>query len=148
MTAAFAEIPANSMINEASDTLVTFFDLLYAKRYEEAVQLFAGGYGILINWNSDIDPQDFPSLLMRGCEWNGFICDLRVNQVIQAEQISPLEFHILVEFISEDGSIYQRYVPQGTNGTYNSHFTFHVVRDCEGRLWVVDWPFYEQFDSE
>jgi hypothetical protein len=58
--------PANqSSINQAKDTLISFFDLLYNKEYEEAAELFSGGYGMIIMWNPDIDPQDHTSLLKK-----------------------------------------------------------------------------------
>jgi hypothetical protein len=129
-------------IDQASKTLVTFFDLLYNKKYEQATKLFGGGYGVVINWNSDVDPDDYPALLMKGCEWNGFVCSLRIGKIIEAKQISPMEYHFIVEFIKDDGSLYQR---RGANDTTVSQFLFRVARDCNGEYFVVDWPFYEQY---
>ena len=128
-------------IDQARKTLVTFFDHLYNKNYSDAVEVFGGGYGIVINWNSDVDPSDYPTLLMRGCEVNGFQCFLRVNRIIEEVQVSAMEYHFTVEFIMSDGTIYQR---SGPNEETITQFTFRVARDCNGSFYVIDWPFYEQ----
>ena len=133
---------SSNAIDQASNTLISFFDFLYNQNYEEATKLFGGGYGVVINWNSDVDPNDYPTLLMRGCEWNGFQCFLRVSKLIKAEQISPMEYHFIVVFINPDGSLYQR---RGVNDTVVSQFLFRVAKNCNGKYFVVDWPFYEQY---
>lgn len=137
-------IESADAIDQANKTLVEFFDHLYEKNYAEAVKVFAGGYGVAINWNSDVDPYDYPTLLMRACEWNGFHCFLRIGKTIKGEQISPMEFHFIVEFINEDGSLYNR---RGPDDAEISQFGFRVVRDCDGNYYAVDWPFYEQYGN-
>lgn len=126
-------------INRAKDILTNFFDFLYNKKYEEAAELFSGGYGMIIMWNPDVNPQDHSSLLKTACEYDDFQCSLRVSQVVKEEQISPMEYHFTVEFIKEDESIYER---PDNNGEMVSQFLFHVVRECNGKYFVVDWPFY------
>jgi hypothetical protein len=126
-------------INQAKDTLINFFDLLYYKKYEEAAEIFTGGYGMIIMWNPDVNPQDHSSLLKTACEYNDFQCSLRVSQVVKEEQISRMEYHFTVEFIKEDESIYER---PDNNGEMVSQFLLHVVKDCNGKYFVVDWPFY------
>jgi hypothetical protein len=126
-------------INQAKDTLISFFDLMYNKKYKEAAEIFSGGYGMIIMWNPDINPQDHSSLLSTACELDDFQCSLRVSQVVKEEQISPMEYHFTVEFIKEDESIYER---PDNNGEMVSQFLFHVVKDCNGKYFVVDWPFY------
>jgi hypothetical protein len=129
-------------IHQAGETLVAFYEMLNQQNYEAAVELFGGGYGIVINWNPDVDPNDHATLLMRGCEVNGFLCILRIGKIVNADQISPLEYHFMVEFNKPDGSIFQR---KGPNDTLVTQFLFRVVRDCGGKFLVVDWPFYEQY---
>lgn len=130
------------MLAEAGTTLAEFFDHLNQKNYPAAVELFAGGYGILVNWNSDIEPTDYPALMMRGCEWNGFQCYLQLDEIISAEQVSPMEYKFLVSFINEDGSRYGR---NGAGDINVTTFLYRVVRDCDGEFYVVDWPFLEQY---
>ena len=126
-------------IEQARNTLTSFFDLLYHKKYAEAAELFSGGYGMIIMWNANVDPRDHSSLLSTACEFNDFQCSLRVSRVVQEEQISPMEYNFIVEFIREDGSIYQR---PDNNGPETSQFSFRVVKDCNEKYFVVDWPFY------
>lgn len=126
-------------IEQAKNTLTSFFDLLYQKKYPEAAELFSGGYGMIIMWNSIVDPQDHSSLLSTACEFNDFQCSLRISRVVEEEQISPMEYNFIVEFIREDGSIYQR---PDNNGAESSQFSFRVVKDCNEKYFVVDWPFY------
>lgn len=126
-------------INQAKDTLVSFFDFLYNKKYEEAAEIFSGGYGAIIMWNPDIDPQDHSSMLRRACEYNDFQCNLRVSKVVKEEQISSMEYHFTIEFKREDGSIYVR---PNNKGERISQFSFSLVKDCNDKYFVVDWPFY------
>lgn len=133
---------SENSLDKARDTLTNFYDNLSNKNYEEATKLFAGGYGIAIMWNSDVDSQDYPTLLMRACEWNGFECFVKVGRIISEEQISSMEYHFIVEFSKEDGSIYQR---RGLQDAMVSQFLIRVVRDCNGEYYVVTWPFYEQY---
>ena len=142
--ASLSQNKSSAAVDQASKTLISFFDLLNNQNYAEAVQLFAGGYGAAINWNPDVDPEDYPALLERACEWNGFQCFLRVSKIINAEQVSPMEFHFIVELINPDGSLYQR---RGVNDTTVTQFLFRVARDCNGKYFVVDWPFYEQYSG-
>lgn len=136
-------LPANqASLDQAKRTLVAFFELLYDKNYEEAAKIFGGGYGIAIMWNPDVDPDDHPTLLMRACEWNGFQCFVRVDRIANAAQISPMEYRFTVEFVNEDGTLYQRRDAQDNKV---SQFIFKVVRDCNGKYLVVTWPFYEQY---
>jgi hypothetical protein len=124
---------------QAKDTLVSFFDYLSSKKYDEASKVFSGGYGIIIMWNPDVDKQDYPALLRTACEFDDFQCALRVSRIVEEQQISPMEYHFLVEFITEDGSPYQR---PGNDDVMVSQFSFRVVKDCNEKYFVVDWPFY------
>jgi len=123
---------------EAKRTLVSFFNLLYERNYEEAARMFGGGYGTIIMWNPDLDAMDYPGLLKRACEQDGFRCFFRIKRIVKTEQISSMEYLFTVEFMKEDGSLYRFGNPQDNN----SKFSFRVVRDCDGRYLVVDWPIY------
>ena len=136
-----APLLENSM-DEARATLTRFIDFLNRKEYKAAAQIFSGGYGIAIMWNSDVDPNDHAELLMRACEWNGFQCFLRINRIVEEKQVSPMEYYFVLEFLRPDGELYQRNDAQNQPIT---RFGFRVVRDCDGRFLVVTWPFYEQY---
>ena len=126
----------------ASEVLITFFDHLRAREYAQAVRLFGGGYGIVRMWNEDVDPQDFQTLMLRGCEWNGFNCSLQVSQVLETEQISPLEYRIQVEFQTEAGDLFKFYNMADPDALPKTSFTFTVIQDCDGKFYVIDWPIY------
>jgi hypothetical protein len=126
-------------IEHAKNTLISFFDYLSGKEYDEASKVFSGGYGLILMWNPDVDKQDYPALLRTACEFNDFQCSLRISRVVGEQQISPMEYHFNVEFIRDDGSLYQR---PDSNDVMVSQFLFRVVKDCNERYFVVDWPFY------
>jgi hypothetical protein len=132
-------IADSTSMEYAKNTLVSFFDHLSSRKYDEASQVFSGGYGMIIMWNPDVDKQDHPALLRTACEFNDFQCSLRVSRVTGKQQISPMEYHFIVEFIREDGSPYQR---PDNSGVTVSEFLFRVVKDCNEKYFVVDWPFY------
>jgi hypothetical protein len=50
-----------------------------------------------------------------------------------------MEYHFIVEFVTETGSPYQR---PDNNDVLVSRFLFRVVKDCDEKYFVVDWPFY------
>lgn len=129
---------------QAQNTLISFYDLLYSKKYEEASKIFIGGYGGIIMWNPKINVQDYPTLLQTACEFNDYKCTLRVARITNKEQISPMEFHFTVEYKREDGSLYQRPYSEGDRkeSTMISQFQVKVVKDCDGKYFVATWPFY------
>jgi hypothetical protein len=129
---------------EAANTLVRLLDLLHYKQYEQAIEIFGGGYGIVINWNWDVDPSDLPTLLKRGCEWNGFECFWRVHRVIDVHQVSSMEFQVRVELQDGEGRIRSIYNKADPNKPFTQTL-FTVVRDCQGFFWVIDWPPYEMY---
>lgn len=137
-------VEEKSATEQAGKTLVAFHSLLYDKRYAEAVRIFAGGYGIVIIWNYDLDPRESPALLQRGCEWNGFVCSLRVGRIIEARQISPMEYRLTAEFIRDDGTLYRRFTQPDAGAPTVSRFLRHAAQDCSGEYLEVDWPFYGQ----
>ena len=133
-------IVANNESRErAKNVLVSFFDHLSSKKYAEASKVFSGGYGMILMWHPDVDTQDYPTLLRTACELDEFQCSLRVSRVVAEQQISPMEYHFIVEFVTETGNPYQR---SNNNDVLVSQFLFRVVKDCNEKYYVVDWPFY------
>lgn len=132
-------IADSTSMEYARNTLVSFFDYLSSKQYDEASKVFSGGYGMIIMWHPDIDTQDYPALLRTACEFDEFQCSLSVSLVVGEQQISPMEYHFIVEFLREDGSLYQR---PDDNELMVSQFLFRVVKDCSEKFFVVNWPFY------
>jgi len=129
-------------LDAASSTLVQFFEHLQAGKYDQADRLFDGGYGIVRMWNEDVDPLDTPTLLMRGCEWNGFLCSVRVRQVLEVEALSIKEYRVTVNFKNQDGSLFGLHNLADLTAPPRTAFTFTVVQDCDGQFYVIDWPIY------
>jgi hypothetical protein len=88
-------------------TLARFFDLLNARQYQAAADLYAGDYEVLRDNNPLVGPDDHAALLRNACEINGYQC-LKLLRVVSEEQSSPAESHFVVEFINPDGSTFVR----------------------------------------
>lgn len=105
-------------LQQARDTLITFFQLLHDRRYSEAVNLYGGDYERLRERNPSINPFDYPALLQAACEKNNYRC-LNVRAVVEEERRSSHEFRFVVEFKYDDGA---RFEEDG-----RARFTYHVV---------------------
>lgn len=60
-------------LEQARETLASYFSLLHAGRYAEAVNLYGGSYDILRDWNPAVDPDDYATLFENGCETNAWM---------------------------------------------------------------------------
>lgn len=91
-------------IENARKALVEYFDLLNEKQYAKAVRYHGSGYDVN---PSIIDENDYAGLLKNGCEIKGLQC-LKVKNVVEQQQISPVEFKFVVQFANNDGSLFKR----------------------------------------
>ena len=131
-------------IEKARNTLVSFFELLHQREYEEAAVLYGGDYQGLRDNNPIIDPQDYPALLTNGCELNGLQC-LPVKRIVDEQAVSWTEYQFTVEFMSQDGSLFVRGPCCGGNATDfppESQFAYTVIRNCAGEFLVLELPVY------
>lgn len=94
-------------MERAKESLVTYFDLLAAKEYAQALDYHGSGYELFIQNNPDVDPSDYAALLKAACEQNGFNC-LKVRDIVEEEQVSATEFKFMVQFTAKDGSLFER----------------------------------------
>lgn len=94
-------------LEQAQSALVSFFSALAGGRYTEASMLFGGSYADLTNFNPMVPVDDQAQLLGNACTMNGFQC-LEIQNVVQAQAVSPTEFAFVVEFQNEDGSTFTR----------------------------------------
>ncbi|MBV9790006.1 MAG: hypothetical protein JOZ51_17600 [Chloroflexi bacterium] len=94
-------------LEQAQSALVSFFSALQGGRYTEASMLFGGSYADLTNFNPMVPVDDQAQLLGNACTMNGFQC-LEIQNVVQAQAISPTRFAFVVEFQNEDGSTFTR----------------------------------------
>ncbi len=94
-------------IQLARESLITYFNLLNEKRYAEAIKYRGNGYEGLQNWNPAMDANDHVSLVMTGCEMNGWRC-LKIKDVITQKQTSPADFEFVVQFANDNGTLFKR----------------------------------------
>ena len=123
-------------LEQARETLSSYFSLLHAGRYSEVVNLYGGSYDILRDWNPAIDPDDYAALFESGCETNGLMC-LNVASFLLKEVASPHEFKFNVEFITEDGSLFV----SGSETSPQSQFTYTVMK-VDIQFLIQDLPVY------
>ncbi len=130
-------------LESAREALSTYFSLLHAGRYSEAIEHYGGSYEILRVWNPDVDGDDYVTLFERGCTANGLMC-VQMGKIVDQEQLSPTEFRFLVEFVNDDGTPFvlgpccgateEEMPPQ-------REFTFTVTK-VDNRFLVQDLPVY------
>ena len=141
------EVPATEEYNDeqlALQALVAFLDSLHNGRYEEATQYYEGTYEIMIDHNPNVDPSNQAALMKNACTINGAQC-LEVKSAGLDRTISPTEFSFKVEFINGDGTLFVRGPCCGGNETDSppqSSFIFKVIKDIEGKFWVMELPPY------
>jgi hypothetical protein len=131
-------------IEKARNALLSFFELLNQREYENAAALYGGDYQGLRDSNPLVDPQDYVVLLTNGCEINGLQC-LKVKRIADEQVVSLAEYHFTVEFLNQDGSLFVRGPCCGGNATDfppESQFAYHVIRDCAGKFFVLELPVY------
>jgi hypothetical protein len=106
--------------------------------------LYGGEYQSLRDWNPLVDPQDHGILLANGCEINGLQC-LRIKRISDENIVSMTEYHFVVEFMNNDGTLFVRGPCCGGNETDmppESQFAYTVIRNCAGEFLVVELPAY------
>jgi hypothetical protein len=92
---------------KAQETLIAFFLSLSRGNYNQAVGLYGGPedlYEALRNNNPSVDPEDKAALFSAGCTYQ-YRC-LAIWEIVQADQVSPTEFHFVVRFANPDGSLF------------------------------------------
>ena len=133
--------PAPKGIDYARDALRGYFGALYAGRYADAVRLYGGTYEILAGWNPDLPARDQARLFERGCTQNGLQC-LRLKRIAVERAVSSGEFHFTVEFLNDDGTLFERGPCCGaTTSKTISQFAF-TVKKVGGAYLVQDLPVY------
>jgi hypothetical protein len=131
-------------LQKARNVLTTFFEVLNQREYEKAIALYGGDYQGLRDSNPFVDPTDYTTLLTHGCEMNGLQC-LKVKRIVNEKVVSPAEYHFIVEFLNQDGSLFVRGPCCGGNATDfppESQFAYTVTRNCAGEFLVLELPVY------
>ncbi len=127
---------------EAESTLTAYFAALHEGRYANAAALYAGSYGVLLDSNPDVDPQDHARLFERWCTQNGGQC-LRVRSVVSRQAVSQDEMQFVVQFSGEDGALFTigPCCGEPDTGQRQTDFAF-VVQRVGGSFRVLGLPPY------
>jgi len=132
-----------STAGEAQEVLITFFQLMNAKKYTEGDALYGGSYETMQNWNPDIDPSDHIVLWTKACEQNGLVCLLA--RTVTFKELQGDTYVFQVEFSNPDGSLFVLGPCCGANETEMppvSQFEYHVNRNSNGKFVVMEMPPY------
>ena len=135
---------ATDDLSRAGESLSKFFNLLHAGQYQQAAAHYGGSYEILQANNPDLDPNDQAALWKNGCEINGLQCK-PIKTIIEQTEISPTEFHFLVEFQHDDGSLFVLGPCCGATEEEMppvSQFEYTVVLGLDGQYRVLELPVY------
>ena len=123
----------------ARQTLETYFALLHAGQYTEAVAHYGGDYQTLRDRNPDLASDDYAKLLERACRPQ---CMALKEVLVQVER-SPAEHHFMVRFLDQDGSTFAR--PQlccgGNSEPSMDQFAYTVLK-VDGSFLVQELPPY------
>lgn len=135
--------PAADESQQARQTLVNFFDLLNQGAYDDADQLYAGDYQVMVNNNPSVDPANHGALWENVCTLNGFKC-LTVRSAKLMEKNEGL-YIFTVEFNNPDGSLFVQGPCCGATEEEMpplSRFEYRVQRTTDGKIVVLDLPVY------
>ncbi len=128
----------------ALPVLQAYFDALRSANYTEAANMFGGDLELLAGYNPDIASSDTVALFERACTVNGFICNLEIGQILDAEQISVREVQFILTFQNPDGSPFELGSCCGEdapNTGAQQEFPFTVAWQ-DGRFRVMELPVY------
>jgi hypothetical protein len=142
-----AVTPANTQApaQAARQTLEAYFSALSTGRYAEAAALYGGDYQVLVDNNSDLDPNDHKSLFQNACQINGFVCALAIKDYMRESQPTEAEFVFTVEFQTTAGELFSLGPCCGADPTEMppvTQFEYHV-REVDGNYKVMDLPVYQ-----
>lgn len=128
----------------ARDVLLNFLESLHNGDYDEAIKLYDGTYETMIDHNPSIDPNDHAALLRNACTLNGMQC-LRVKIVGLEEKVRGEQYVFKVEFLMEDGTLFQLGPCCGDDATSfppQSVFHFTVMKVDQNGFAVMGLPPY------
>ena len=126
----------------ARQALTTFLDDLHAGQYAQAVELYGGTYGVLVDINWGPDPRDKVGLLQNACEINGYQC-LQARSVFLQARSLPDTFIFVVAFSNADGSLFEQGPCCGADEADwapVSQFEFVVIKVAGGKFVVRQLP--------
>lgn len=127
----------------AEAVLVEFLAALSGGDFEQAARLYGGTYGVLENWNPDLDPDAVAGLWERGCTRNGLQC-LELRRVVASAVDADGTHRFEVELSTAAGELFVRGPccdEDPATSPPDSVFTF-TVEEVDGELRVMRMPPY------
>jgi len=127
----------------AEAVLAEFLGALSGCDYELAAEFYGGSYGVLRNWNPDLDPKAVARLWERGCTRNGLQC-LKLRRVVATSVEADGIYQFEVELSTAGGELFVRGPCCGDDPATSppdSVFTF-TVEDVGGKFMVTRMPPY------
>ncbi|NUM47136.1 MAG: hypothetical protein HUU38_20750 [Anaerolineales bacterium] len=135
---------ASDDLARAAESLNKYFNALHAGQYEQAIAHYGGSYEVLQGYNPELNPDDHAALFKNGCEFNGLQCK-PIKTLVEQTEVSPTEFHFLVEFQNDDGSLFVLGPCCGATEEEMppvSQFEYTVIKSAEGAFLVQELPVY------
>lgn len=138
--------PANTLSEDqlALDSLANFLESLHNGKYDEAARFYGGTYETMIDHNPGVNPNDHAALLRNACTINGMQC-LQARSVSLEKRVSDTEFVFKVEFLMDDGTLFELGPCCGgdeTDFSPQSVFYFTVIKLDNNQFFVIDTPPY------
>lgn len=134
----------NAEEDQARVALLNFLNYLHMGKYKQAVPLYGGSYGTMIDHNPSIDPDDQVELLRAACTINGSQC-LKVKEAQLDRQLSETTYLFKVQFENPGGSLFELGPCCGATETEQpsqSEFLFRVTRTASEQFLVEEMPPY------
>jgi len=130
-------------LDSAQAVMLAFMNDLHDGRYVQAAAHYQPDHdALLISMNPDLDPDNLPALLQRGCEQNGFMCML-VEEILQIETTSSGTFLFTVAFINANGERFALGPCCGEEDDRLPLEEFEIRVSCStGECMVLDLPPY------
>ena len=134
--------PTTAPADPAADALRAFFAALHEGRFEEAVTLYGGEYGVLHDMNPDVSPTDYAVLFERYCTQDGGVC-LPLGAIVARDVVGDGAVLFRVQFTNDDGSVFAQGPCCGEpdTGARTTDFAFTVL-EIDGPLRVMALPPY------
>jgi hypothetical protein len=92
---------------EAYAVLQAYFKALNEGDYTQAAMMYGGEFDILREYNPEIDPENHAELFEAACGLNGFLCDLRFKNLVQAVYVSDETYKFLIELQTKNGLLFE-----------------------------------------
>lgn len=91
----------------AEQALIGYLAALTSADYAGAAALYGGSYGLLIDNNPSLDPDDHAALFRHACTITGHICDLSIRNVVSVAGLGVGRYRFMVELENPHGVLFE-----------------------------------------